>query len=218
MRRFILGCAILGLATSCNNNVKSASETANDSGNVKKGDVLVLNMDSNVSPTQDFFLFTNGRWIKENPIPGDQGSWGIGQLAIEENLKRLREISEKAAAGKASAGSTEQKIGDFWATAMDSNKIEQSGLQPLQPYLDKINTITDVKSLVATSAEIKRIGSNTLFANFVTQDDKNSNVMSYKLWQGGMYLPEREYYLKTDSATVNIRNAYQQYIIKVLSM
>ena len=200
----------------CNNGVKSVSETGSDTSNKTKGDMLGRNMDTTVSPSQDFFLYANGGWIKTNPIPPDQGAWGIGNLVIEENLKRLRQIGEKAAAAKAAAGSSEQKIGDFWSTAMDSTKIEQQGLQPLQPYLDKINAINDTKSLVQTSAELRRIGSGTLFSDYVTQDDKNSDVMTYKLSQGGIGLPEREYYFKTDSATANIRKQYTQYITKML--
>jgi putative endopeptidase len=133
-------------------------------------------------------------------------------------LKRLREISEKADSANAAKGTVEQKIGDFWATAMDSVKIEQRGLQPLQPYLDKIAAINDIKSLVATVAELKRIGSSTLFSDYVLQDDKNSEVMAYRLNQGGIGLPEREYYFKTDSATEKIRAAYIKYIAKVLTM
>ncbi|HNJ94474.1 MAG TPA: M13 family metallopeptidase, partial [Ferruginibacter sp.] len=136
----------------------------------------------------------------------------------EENLKRLRELSEKAAAAKASEGTPDQKIGDFWTTGMDSAKIEADGLKPIQPQLDKINAITDVNSLVRTVAELKILGSGTLFADFPTQDDKNSDVMTFKLWQGGIGLPEREYYFKSDSATVNIRNQYVAYIAKVLTM
>src|SRR6185295_10772342 len=111
-----------------------------------------------------------------------------------------------------------QKIGDFWSLAMDSAKIESDGLKPIQPWLDKVNAITDVKSLVATVSELKKMGSSTLFSDFVTQDDKNSDVMSYKLWQGGLGLPEREYYFKTDSATINIRNEYVKYIANILTM
>ena len=183
-----------------------------------KQDVLVTNRDTTTDPSKDFFMYANGGWIKKNPIPGDQGSWTIGHLVVEENLKRLRQISEKADSANAAKGSTEQKIGDFWSTAMDSAKIEQQGLKPLQPYLDKISAITDAKSLIATVAELKKIGSSTLFSDFVAQDDKNSEVMTYKLWQGGIGLPEREYYFKTDSATLNIRSAYLKYIAKVLTM
>lgn len=200
---------------SCNNSgmVKSSEDSTS-----AKADVLETNMDTTVDPSQDFFMYANGGWIRNNPIPVEYGSWSIGHLVIEENLKRLRQISEKADSAKAAKGTVEQKIGDFWATGMDSAKIEQQGLTPLQPYLDKINSITDVKSLVAIVAELKKIGSSTLFSNFVTQDDKNSEAMSYKLWQGGIGLPEREYYFKNDSATVAIRNAYAIYITKVLTM
>jgi putative endopeptidase len=198
------------LFTACND-----SEVKSDKTNK---DVVAANMDSTVNPADDFFEYANGGWIKQNPIPADQSSWGIGNLVIEENLKRLREISEKAGGANAVKGSNEQKIGDFWATAMDSAKIEQLGLTPLKPYLDKINTITDAKSLVSVVADLKRAGSSTLFADFVTQDDKNSEVMTYKLWQGGIGLPEREYYFKNDSATLNIRNEYINYITTTLTM
>jgi putative endopeptidase len=181
-------------------------------------DVLAVNLDTTMRPAEDFFQYANGGWIKNNPIPGEQSSWGIGNLVIEENLKRLREIAEKAAGSKAAKGTAEQKIGDFWSTAMDSTRIEQDGLKPLQPLLDKVNAITDIKSLVATVAELKKAGSSTLFSDFVTQDDKNSEVMTYKLWQGGLGLPEREYYFKNDSATKNIRDEYLKYITTMLSM
>jgi putative endopeptidase len=203
-------CAITAIQFSCKNNSGEAS--------LVKSDALAVNLDTTVSPGNDFFQYANGGWIKRNPIPGDQSSWGIGNLAIEENLKRLKEISEKSAKSNASKGSPEQKIGDFWVMAMDSSKIESDGLKPLQPLLDKINAITDVKTMLVTVAELKKMGSSTLFGNFVSQDDKNSDVMAYKLWQGGIGLPEREYYFKKDSATINIRNEYVKFISKILRM
>ena len=198
--------------------VFNSCSTKKSGSDSSKPDALAANMDTTVSPGTDIFEYANGGWIKKNPIPADQSSWGIANLVVEENLKRLREISEKSAKANSAKGSDEQKIGDFWAMGMDSAKIEADGLKPLQPYLDKINAITDVKSLVNTVAELKKIGSSTLFSDFVTQDDKNSEVMTYKLWQGGLGLPEREYYFKTDSTTVNIRNQYQKYIANMLTM
>ena len=183
-----------------------------------KTDILFTNLDTTVKPSSDFFDYANGGWIKKNPIPGEQSAWGIGNLVFEENLKRLREISEQAAKNNATDGSSEQKIGDFWNTGMDSAKIENDGLKYLQPYLDKVNAISDIKSLIETVSGLKKISSFTLFSDFVTQDDKNSDVMTYKLWQGGIGLPEREYYFKTDSATANIRKEYQKYIGTILTM
>lgn len=209
MRKILFASVAFAAIASCNSNDKTTTP---------KQDVLAANIDSTVNPGFDFFDYANGGWIKQNPIPGEQSSWGIGNLVIEENLKRLREISEKAAAANAAKGSNDQKIGDFWTMAMDSAKIEADGLKPIQPLLDKVNAITDVKSLVSVVADLKMIGSSTLFAEYVSQDAKQSDVMAYTLWQGGIGLPEREYYFKTDSATINIRNEYVKYITKVLTM
>ncbi|MFL5742135.1 MAG: M13 family metallopeptidase [Flavisolibacter sp.] len=215
---FIFGLALLIAGCNNSNMVQSSNKSDSISSSTAKRDALLANIDSSVDPSQDFFMYANGGWIKRNPIPAAYGDWGIGNLVQEENRKRLRTISEKADSARAAKGTTEQKIGDFWATAMDSTRIEQQGLQPLQPWLDKINAIKDVHALVATVAELKKIGSSTLFTDYVTQDDKNSDAMTYKLSQGGIGLPEREYYFKNDPATVNIRQQYLKYIAKTLSM
>ncbi len=206
---FLAFSATIMLAGSCKN--KSATSTS-------KPDALAVNIDSTVKPGEDFFQYANGGWINKNPIPDEQSSWGIGNLVIEENLKRLREISEKSAKANAVKGSPEQKIGDFWTMSMDSAKIEADGLKPIQPLLDKVAAISDVKNLLTTVAELKIKGSSTLFSNGVSQDDKNSEVMAYRLNQGGIGLPEREYYFKSDSATINIRKEYVKYITAILTM
>ena len=181
-----------------------------------KPDILAANVDSTIKPSEDFFSFANGKWINDNPIPDDQSGWGIGNLVIEENLKRLREISEKAAASKGAKGSNDQKIGDFWATAMDSAQIEANGLKPIQPLLDKLNAVKDLPGLLQAITGFRKIGSNTFFSSYVNQDDKKSDEMVYSLWQGGLALPDREYYFKTDSATVNIRKEYLKVIADLL--
>lgn len=207
MKKIALLSLIVAVSISCNNNATQS-----------KPDFLSTNLDTTVKPGDDIFDYANGGWIKKNPIPAEQSSWGIGNLVIEENLKRLREISEKAATSKGAVGSSDQKIGDFWTMGMDSSKIEADGLKPIQALLDKVNAISDVKSLISVVTEFKKIGSSTLFSDFVGQDAKKSDLMSYTLWQGGLGLPEREYYFKNDSATINIRNEYQKYIAKILTM
>ena len=211
MKNFLLFIVLYFFLQSCKLNSNNSAESSKPAA-----DVLAVNMDTTIKPTEDFFMYANGGWIKNNAIPAEESSWGIGNLVIEENYRRLREISEKAAKENAAKGSTSQKIGDFWATAMDSAKIEQTGLKPLQPWFDKINSITDAPSLINVSNQLNNIGVDALFSDFVQQDDKNSDVMSYKLWQGGIGLPEREYYFKTDSSTVNIRNQYVKHIAKML--
>ena len=211
MKNFLLFIVLYFFLQSCKLNSNNSAESSKPAA-----DVLAVNMDTTIKPTEDFFMYANGGWIKNNAIPAEESSWGIGNLVIEENYRRLREISEKAAKENAAKGSTSQKIGNFWATAMDSAKIEQTGLKPLQPWFDKINSITDAPSLINVSNQLNNIGVDALFSDFVQQDDKNSDVMSYKLWQGGIGLPEREYYFKTDSSTVNIRNQYVKHIAKML--
>ena len=183
-----------------------------------KPDVVAVNIDTTVNPSTDFFDFANGGWVKSNSIPAEQSSWGIGNLVIEENTKRLREISEKAATIKDKKGSNNQMIGDFWTTAMDSAKIEADGLKPIKPLIDRINNISDINNLLITVASFKKLGSETMFSDYVGQDAKNSEVMAYQLNQGGLGLPEREYYFKTDSTTVDIRNQYLKYIEKILTL
>ncbi len=202
---FVAAACLLG---ACNNPDKPVS----------KGDVLALHVDTTVKPGDDIFMFANGGWIKANPIPGEESSWGIGNLVVEENTARLRELSEKAAAEKAAKGTASQKIGDFWQTAMDTTKIEADGLKPLQPYLDKIAAINDLKSLQSTFAEFDQMGVNGPINFGVSQDAKNSELNALQMWQTGLGLPEREYYFRDDSSTANIRTAYKQNIINTLGL
>ena len=207
MNKIITAFAALLLLNACNEKEKKS-----------KPDVVAVNLDTTVNPANDFFDYANGGWIKNNPIPGEQSAWGIANLVIEENQKRLREISEKATSTDATAGSNDQKIGDFWKMAMDTQKIEKEGLTPIKPLLDKIAAINDQQNLLNTVAYLKKIGSSTLFSDYVGQDAKNSDLIAYQLYQGGLGLPEREYYFKTDSTTIDIRNKYVEYITKILSM
>lgn len=183
-----------------------------------KPDVLLVNRDSSINPAQNFFLYANGGWIKNNPIPDEQSSWGIGDLVVEETLRRLRVINEDAAGKSAAKGSPEQLIGDFWKAAMDSVGIEEAGLKMLQPYFTKIDEIRDQNSLISTVAELKRIGCSLMFSDFISQDAKNNEVMIYQLWQGGLALPDRDYYFETNEEVMNIRKEYEKYIARILTL
>jgi putative endopeptidase len=112
--------------SSCNTKEKSASA---------KKDFFTDNLDTTISPAQDFFQYANGGWIKRNPIPPEESTWGVGNLVQEDIYSRLRKINEDAAAKNAANGTVEQKIGDFWFSSMDSTSIDQQGLQPLQADL-----------------------------------------------------------------------------------
>ena len=183
-----------------------------------KPDVLAVNLDTTIRPGEDIFMYANGGWIKRNPIPAEESQWGIGNLVIEENTRRLREISESAAKENAAKGTAAQKIGDFWLAAMDTLKIEADGTTPLNTYLHKIESINDTKSLLAVFAELDQIGVNGPISFGVGQDAKNSDLNALQLWQTGIGLPEREYYFKNDSSTIQIRTAYVKNIIQTLVM
>jgi putative endopeptidase len=184
----------------------------------KKTDVLAVNLDTTIKPGDDIFMYANGGWIKTNPIPGEESQWGIANLVIEENTRRLREISESAMKENAAKGTASQKIGDFWQTAMDTLKIEKEGIKPLQPYLNEISAIMDAKSLQTAFAALDQIGVKGPINFGVGQDAKNSDLNALQMSQTGIGLPEREYYFKTDSSTLHIRAAYLENIINTLVM
>ena len=186
--------------------------------NNTKPDVLAKNMDTTLLPGEDIFQYANGGWIKNNPIPAEESQWGIGNLVIEENTKRLRTISENAAKENAANGSAAQKIGNFWQAAMDTLKIEAAGTTPLNTYINKIESINDTKSLLSVLAELDKIGVNGPIQFFVAQDAKQSDLNALQLWQTGIGLPEREYYFKSDSSTLNIRTAYVKNITQTLML
>lgn len=183
-----------------------------------KADILATDLDSSARPADDFFQYANGGWIKRNPIPAEESSWGIGQLVVNENLKRLKTINLEADSAHAAKGTNQQKIGDFWHAAMDSAGIEAKGLQPLDDWFKKIDAIHDTHSLMDAMAQLDNIGAGTMLSVGVSQDEKNSEVEAMHAWQGGLYLPEREYYLKTDSTSLHILHSYEALITHFLTM
>jgi putative endopeptidase len=181
-------------------------------------DILRANVDTTVSPGKDFFQYANGTWLKNNSIPASESHWGIGNMVQEETYARLKEISENAAKeNKAEAGTALQKIGDFYASAMDTVSIEKNGIKPLQPELDKINAISDIKGLLDEIANLTPI-SNVFFGLAVSQDSKNSGKMAVYAWQAGIGLPDRDYYFNTDARTVNIRKEYVQHVTRMMQL
>ncbi len=193
--------------------ISSCNETKR---NATKPDVLAANVDSSVNPADDFFGFANGKWIKNNPIPGDESGWGLFQVIPNETLQRLRDINEEMAKMEHNNGTAEQKIGDFWKAANDTAKIEQLGTKPLQPYLSKIDSIHDAASLQTVMAQLDAMGVGGAVQMFVGQDAKNSTAQVLQLWQTGLGLPEREFYFKMDSTSVALRSAYTKNITQNL--
>jgi putative endopeptidase len=176
-------------------------------------DPLVTNRDTTVSPGTDFFSYANGGWFKQNPIPGSERSNGIFRTIQDTVNAQVKSICEKAAQQKdAAKGSNEQKIGDFYASGLDTVAIEKQGLQPLASDLKRIDAVTDVPSLLATIGYMHTIGASPAFSFYVGQDDKISTKYAAQFGQGGLGLGNRDYYFNTDKETVNIRAEYVKYL------
>lgn len=177
------------------------------------------NLDRTVSPSKDFYQFAVGGWVKNNPIPDDQTRWGSFSILAEENNKQLRKIVEAAAANKNWAkGSPEQKIGDFYATGMDSVRIEKDGYKPIIADLKAIDGLKNKKELTKFLAEMHLRGTGALFNFFVRDDAKKSSMNAPYLSQGGLGLPDIEYYTKDDNRSKEIRGKYLQHVTNIFKL
>lgn len=178
----------------------------------------VTGMDSTVKAGDDFYLFANGGWLKTATIPDDQGGWGSFYTLYEENLQKLKGILEEAATSKTEKGSIEQKLGDYFASGMDTAAIEQKGAEPLKPMLAKIDAVKSTKELVDLLHESFAVGEGDLIGFYVGADEKNSTQNIVSLYQAGTSLPEKDYYTRTDSASEATRAALLKYIETVFTL
>src|SRR6476659_4688395 len=181
-------------------------------------DFLAAHMDTSVDPGVDFFQYANGGWLKAHPIPASEAGWGIGNEVDDELYARLRGISESAAAQKAAAGSYQQKIGDFWATATDVAQADQLGLHPLDGELARIDAISSADGVLDTVFAFKPIGVGGLFRIGIAQDDKDSATMAVQVAQGGLGLPERDFYFNPEAGVAKIRAAYVEHIARTFEL
>lgn len=180
-------------------------------------DILTANLDTTVKPNEDFFHFANGGWLKKNPIPNDEIHWGIGSLVQQELYNRLKHINEDALKKNPATG-VGQQIADFWYSGMDTVSIEKNGIEPLRNELNAINALKTPADVMNFAAHMHSYNSGVFFGEGVQQDAKNSDMMTYVMWQGGIGLPERDYYFNTDPRTTAIREAYPKYIAKIFTL
>jgi putative endopeptidase len=176
------------------------------------------NMNLSVKPGDDFFEYANGAWLKSTPIPPSETRWGSFNILAEKNRMALKEICEEVAAKPGAIGSLSQKVGDFYASGMDSVAIEKAGINPLKPYLNRIQNLKDFKSLIAELNNMYVEGVSSAFGYSVRLDAKNSKLNVPHLSQGGLRLPDRDYYLKDDARSKNIRKAYENHAYNIFKL
>ncbi|MFY7965961.1 MAG: M13 family metallopeptidase [Chitinophagaceae bacterium] len=180
--------------------------------------LTVANMDSTVKPTDNFYMFVNGKWFKNTVIPGTESGTGAFLDIYNRTKDNLKTIFTDLAKTPQKEGSIEQQVADFYASGMDSATIEKLGYEPVKPHLKKIDAIADSKSLMQYIAESGTEGSSYLFALQIGADEKNSSMNIPSFYQGGLGLPDRDYYFKNDPATLDIIKAYQTYLTKLFTL
>jgi predicted metalloendopeptidase len=176
------------------------------------------NVDKSCKPCDDFHEFAMGGWMKANPIPAEYSTWGTFTQLRDNNLTAMRTLLEAAAKASAPAGSNERKIGDLYASCMDTTAIDAAGMKPLAGELASIDAIVDRNSLDAAIAKLQQEGVGVLFRFSSGQDIKNSSRVIAQAGQGGLGMPDRDYYFRDDDKSKQLRADYEQHVTKMFEL
>ncbi len=176
-------------------------------------------IDKTIIPGEDFYRYANGTWLKNNPVPASESRWGSFNQVTERNNDVLRQILEAASANKsAKIGSAEQKVGTFYRLFIDTLKRDKQGIEPILPLLSAINKINNTTELMSVVADLNKKGIRSFFGFYVSQDLKNSKSYIPYISQGGLGLPDRDYYLKDDAKSKKIREEYLAHVKNIFSL
>src|SRR3984957_1452515 len=176
----------------------------------------VTSMDRTIDPCVDFFKYSCGGWMKNNPIPPDQSSWDTYSKMQDENLGRLRGLLEAASAPNPGRNPAAQKIGDYYASCIDEKTVESKGTEPLKPELERIARVASKAEIADVTAAMIR--ENVLFRFDSTQDFRDATQVIAEADQGGLGLPDRDYYVKDDPKSIDLRKAYVAHVQKMFGL
>ncbi len=190
---------------------------AQQSSSTKYEPVLdVTAMDRTADPCVDFFKYSCGGWIKNNPIPPDQSSWDVYSKMQDGNTERLRAILESASPQDASRNAVTQKIGDYYASCVDEKAIEAKGTEPIKPMLDRIARLSSKAELADLAANM--VDDNVLFSFYAIQDYRDASLTIANADQGGLGLPDRDYYTDSDAKAQELRQKYVAHVQKMFEL
>ncbi len=179
-------------------------------------------MDRGVKPGDDFYHFAGGTWLKDHPVPADQTRWGSFNMLIEHNKDVLHGILDECAAyangPHNEINPNKQKVGDFYASGMDEKAIDADGVKPLAPFFAKIDALKDAAGLPALLAAMHKSSIGGLFEFGVNADEKNSETDIAQLGQGGLGMPDRDYYLLDDNRSKTLREQYEQHVARMFAL
>jgi putative endopeptidase len=180
----------------------------------------ISSIDRSIDPCVDLYHYSCGGWQKKNPIPPDQTSWSVYSKLYQDNLIFLRGMLEQAAQPADQRDAVTQKIGDFYAACMDEGTVEKRGLSAIQPELDSLAQIRSAKEMTLVVARLQRVrsGRSMLFAAGSTQDPDDSEHVIADVDQGGLSMPDRDYYTKDDAKSKETRQRYVQHVRKVFEL
>ena len=223
--QFVSGLLVLSVLQACSDApAPASSEAAAPSAAVPAAPaplvsgIAVANMDTSVRPGDDFYRYVNGTWLRQNTIPADKVRYGAFDILRDQAQEDVRAIIESLAAGDFAEGSVEQKVGDLYSAFLDRAGRDASGLTPLQEELNRIATLETPTQLARYFAYASKMGFGTPFTLDQEVDFQNPNTYMMYLWQGGLGLPDREYYFNDDAASQAIREKYVAHIARMFDL